>query len=162
MGLADNCPACLSGSNEIRLEGVLYTKNTEKNLFILKSGDCLYKFSPKNANEMERLRSGDSLVLTAIQDANRKFVLHDATFKIVYDKTVTTVLWAKLSSGGWHDGLFRVLTSNDEYWQVNFISGEGTAGLKLNILYFQGARTTPLTNNQCASVYDTVSVKYPF
>lgn len=162
MGLAGQfAPACLSGSNEIRLEGVLYTKNTEKNLFILKSGDCLYKFSPKNANEMERLRSGDSLVLTAIQDANRKFVLHDATFKIVYDKTVTTVLWAKLSSGGWHDGLFRVLTSNDEYWQVNFISGEGTAGLKSETYYtFRGAQDHHLSqtiNN--ASVYDTVRRK---
>ncbi|NLI39846.1 MAG: hypothetical protein GX421_01470 [Caldisericales bacterium] len=162
MGLAGQfAPACLSGSKEVRLEGVLYTKNVEKNLFILKSGDHLYRFFPKNASEVERLRSGDAIAVTAVRDAERELLLHDAKFRIICDNEPTAVLWAKLSSGGWHDGLFRVLTYNDEYWQVNFAKGEGTVGLKSETYYtFRGDQDYHLSqtiNN--ASVYDTVRRK---
>ncbi len=146
------------GWKNIQLKGYLFSINKETNFNILKVDKVFYKFSFKDLKKIEGIHPGDMLTLSGLQSPTRELILKDCTFKKLGDPVVMKAVIAKLCPGGWNDGLFRMITENKEFWQINFDDGEIQNGLKEEVFYtIKGVMDVHLEQTlHKAVVFDTI------
>ncbi len=127
-----NCDFAIVGEKEIDSEitGIVYAINREKGLFVIESNLSFYRIVFDENIDTTEFSIGDNLRVTGKSVINRPFLITSANYKIVEDEENKRLLKSCIiSSGGWHDGLFRIRTNN-EYWQVNFLDEQPNEHLK--------------------------------
>jgi|GEM_PF-6324896 len=142
------------GLKTICLRGILETYNTDAGFFVLESGGGFYRLVFNDEANIDELFPGDDLEIVGQCEEDRNFLVKNVSCKRIQDNENMRVIYAKLSSGDWHDGLFRVLSTSWQYWQVNFASKYiGMKGLKREIWYtFKGH----LDNHLSQTLHETV------